>query len=106
MTFFFAGEVLCELPPDQLREWHNSVKECFQKSNFRLKLSAGINEGVNEDTLIYDEEQDFYFQLRSISVFPPQRNDLIVAILEASPSWHALHRQVIEIGKQSPCEGI
>lgn len=87
MTFFFGGEVICELPEAELLAWHESLKQCFAESNFLLK-----GEGIQTTSAVADV--DLSFQILELSIFPPRRNNLVVAILEASPAWHALYGDI------------
>jgi len=103
MTFFFAGEVPCELPPDELRDWHSELTECFRESG--LYPASQFPETKPKKTAA-GNDNDFSFQLVGLSLFPPKRKNLIVAILEASPPWHELHNKVMKIAKQSTSEGI
>jgi hypothetical protein len=42
-------------------------------------------------------QHDYWFRLKEVSLFPPRCNDLIVAKLEASSSWHALYEVICTI---------
>jgi len=85
MTFFFGGTTLCELPPDELLEWHGEVMD-------RLKQEQA------EDVL--------RLEFRELRLFPPRRRSLIVAIFEASPALHRLHDDLRDIAQSSRSEGL
>ena len=143
LTLFFGGEVLCELPPDELIDWHANVKARLEQSNFVLKSDSveqcnpessdadpadvhleHSNFAVNSDYVEqsdcerieaeptepqvpeeYKQEQ-YWFRLTGLSLFPPRRNYLIVALLEASPSWHALHDEIRNVALKGDSESL
>jgi hypothetical protein len=35
-----------------------------------------------------------------LKVFPPQRNNLVVAILDPAPAWHILHKDIRQLSSQ------
>jgi len=97
MTFFFGGEVLCELPADELSEWHAALTQRFLRSGFLLQ---GSDPGGST------ESEDFGFQLRELALFPPRRHNLIVAILDAAGGWDVLHHDIREIARNGDSEGL
>ena len=108
MTFFFGGEALCELPAEELEEWHGKVRDRLQESHFHNVVSpekpvVGPS-SIDRDVAVVDD--DYWFDVTSISVFPPKRNNLVVAILEASPAWHTLHNDVRDIAKEADSQGL
>lgn len=96
MTFFFGGEVPCALPTDELVQWHKRLKKRFAQSNFVLQHNDSSSEHLRSDgsQAGTDDNINFSFQIQELAVFPPRRNNLIVAILEASPVWHTLYQDV------------
>jgi 2'-5' RNA ligase len=94
MTLFFGGEIICELPPNELLEWHGRVSERLGKSGFRFQDSG-------DDSI--SSTDDFSFEVVGLKVFPPQRKNLIVAILEPAPAWHVLHNDIRELAKDESC---
>jgi 2'-5' RNA ligase len=52
------------------------------------------------------EQDQYWFQIKGLSLFPPRRNYLIVALLEASPSWHALHDDLRELAVSGDSESL
>jgi hypothetical protein len=45
---------------------------------------------IKNDTMQFD----YWFRVKELRLFPPRRNNLIVAMLEASPDWHQLHDDI------------
>lgn len=74
MTLFFGGETLCEIPVDELKTWHGQVSKRLMES--------------------FNDKLDFSFQIAGLQLFPPQRSNLIVAILEPTENWHILHNDI------------
>lgn len=109
-TFFFGGQVLCSIPAEELSTWHTDIKGRFCKSQFYLDSEGPIVsqssapervvlESLAPDATIGDEEievdkDEYWFRIKKLSLFPPKRGYLIVAILEASPAYHALYRDI------------
>jgi 2'-5' RNA ligase len=96
MTLFFGAETICELPLTELTEWHVRVSERLAQSGFLLQDN-------NESSKQHTSEEDFSFQVVGLKVFPPQRNNLVVALLESAPAWQALHQDIHEIAKDESC---
>ena len=102
MTFFFGGEVLTTLPQYELKEWHGQLVTLFGRVS-----SASITKGdlCNEkdngcDTEIdgnLSQKKDLYVTFRELTLFPPRRNNLIVAIFDVSKSMNILHDDVRNI---------
>ena len=84
MTLFFGGEIVCELPVSELEAWHLRVSQ-------RLKQSGFGNKACRSEV--------FEFEVTDIKVFPPHRNNLVVAILEPTPAWHLLHDDLRKIAQ-------
>lgn len=106
MTFFFGGETLCALPPLELMNWHRLVAERLEKSHFVLNAPSEKNDPVEEPTRETLEEDKYWFRLKGLSLFPPRRNYLIVALLEASPAWEALHDDIRAIAADGGSESL
>jgi len=122
MTFFFGGTILCELPSEELREWHGKIMTRFQKakeataspdatSNIDSDIDSGANEEETEQQQ-HQKRQDrceadgYTLQFKELCLFPPRRNTLIVAIFEASPALHRLHDDIRDIAKNSESEQL
>lgn len=113
-TLFFGGEVLCSLPPSELIEWHARVKERLARSGYVLKSTKEStiyeeDNGNDSNDQTFQEEfdpDDYWFRIKELSLFPPRRNNLIVAILEASPAWQALHDDIRDIAVNSISQGL
>ena len=76
MTFFFCGEDLNKLPVTVLKRWHQSLLSAIQS--------------------IGDQLADCEMRLVGLDVFPPGKNNLIVARFDVSPALRQLHKLVIE----------
>ena len=74
MTFFFAGEQLSQLKPGELRAWHAQIVAAVQRANL--------------DTI--------RMRLSGISVFPPDKFNLVVARFDVPARLHELQRRVGE----------
>lgn len=79
MTYFFAGRVLEEMTCEEVQRWKTMVKKCV------VAHSSGST--GNSYTLHF----------KSVLVFPPGRNNLIVAVFEASPALEDLHAKLCEL---------
>jgi len=90
-----------------------------QKMTSTQKSTTGHNNSINGDirapvpsttTTTKNIEQhnndpnDFTFSLRGFTLFPPRRNNLIVAVLDASSKWYELHNDLREIASESSSE--
>ena len=147
MTLFFGGEVLCQLPDHELKDWYEKVQYCLGEAGFHNDLISSSSSPLptGEDTFNAtsrnenddddknklgqktdastdalsttttttttgrrsdDDDDDFWFHVTSISMFPPKRNNLVVAILEASPAWHMLHHNIRNIAKNGNSQGL
>ena len=96
MTFFFGGTTICEIPPEELVEWHNQVMA-------RLKLA---NTPIDDDKSGESEASRYSLQFRELCLFPPRRNTLIVAIFDGSTELHKLHDDLRNIAKESNSDGL
>ena len=119
MTFFFGGEALCELPVHELEDWYGKVRDRLGKANFYNTLfrkadgtsdSKRQHEPEVKDSSLADPgdgvDDEYSFDVLSISMFPPKRNNLVVAILEASLAWHTLYNDVRDIAKNCESQGL
>jgi 2'-5' RNA ligase len=72
------------------------------------ELQEESKQTKRKETLVQVElEQDqYWFRIKGLSLFPPRRNYLIVALLEASPSWHALHDDLRELAASGDLESL
>lgn len=98
MTLFFGGETLCTLPKDELQNWHARISERLERSGFFLQGRSQERESVDQSV-----SHAFGFRVSGLKVFPPQRNNLVVATLEPKDEWHDLHRDLREIAKDESC---
>ena len=100
MTLFFGGEVLCELPDRELVDWHSALTARFLEAGLTLAHSGAKADGMTVAT------DDYWFRFRELAVFPPRRNNLIVAIFEVSPAWEKLHNDIRQISRSIESEGL
>jgi hypothetical protein len=56
MTLFFGGETICELPPEELSEWHQCLSERLAKSGFCLQHN---HDDDNKNAPTSGKEADF-----------------------------------------------
>ena len=109
MTFFFGGTILCELPVEELQEWHGKIMRRFEEAKASNNIDSGAND---EETQQQQQEQrqdqceadGYTLQFKELCLFPPRRNTLIVAIFEASPALHRLHDDIRDIAKNGESE--
>jgi len=113
LTLFFGGEILSALPGHELQEWHETVRERLHRANFLLKSSpaSAASEKMDCSNIVKTEsmthkDDDYWFRVTSLSMFPPKRNNLVVAILEASPAWHNLHRDIQDIATNGESQAL
>ena len=78
MTYFFAGRVLEEMACEEVQRWQTMVKKCV------VAHSNG-------------SPGNYALHFKSVIVFPPGRNDLIVAVFEASSALKDLHAKLCEL---------
>ena len=97
MTFFFGGTTICEIPPEELAEWHSQVMNRLQQASGPIGGDA-----ENGET----ESSRYTLQFRELCLFPPQRNTLIVAIFDGSPELHKLHDDLRDIAINSNSDGL
>lgn len=119
---FFGGETICELPENELSEWHARLTKRLHKSGFFLTDSTpstvdpmGSPAIQEEDTALKlnpkgresknNKKESFSFDIVDLRVFPPQRNNLVVAILEPKQPelWEQLHGDIRDIAKDETC---
>lgn len=94
LTLFFGGEVLCELPPDELSEWHANVATRLEQSGFALDGKSFFRTDAHPD--------DYFFSVKEIRTFPPTRHNLLVAILETGLALHKVHDDIRDLAEKSP----
>jgi 2'-5' RNA ligase len=94
MTLFFGGETICELPPNELSEWHRRLSRRLAQSGFCLN---------DHNPKEIDVFGNYSLRVDGLKVFPPQRNNLIVATLELAPLWHLLHDDIRKIAQDESC---
>lgn len=98
MTFFFGGETLCGLPSNELADFHSSVRQLLEENGF-VQESNRSQENTNIDP-------SQYFRIKEIRTFPPRRNNLIVAVLEAPELWNSMHDAIRDIAKNGSSEAL
>jgi len=96
MTFFFGGTTICEIPPEELMEWHDKVMARLQQASENTDDNSGDDAEASRYTL----------QFRGLSLFPPGRNTLVVGIFDGSPELHRLHNDLRDIARNSNSDGL
>ena len=95
MTFFFGGEVLCDIPAEELVDFHEKVATLLASKGFVLGET-------NEQS----KDVDATFVIKELVTFPPRRHNLIVALLEAPPLFVELHDTIRSIAQTGPSEAL
>jgi 2'-5' RNA ligase len=98
MTLFFGGEYLCELPGGELQDWYDKVRARLERSHFFVLQEEPQQQAMTTTTKTID---DYWFHVTEIRMFPPGRNNLIVAELNASEAWHTLHSDIRDIAQNA-----
>lgn len=108
MTYFFAGKVLEDMTVEELKRWEYYVrKECCCSSSSIASTSSSLldqhwhtntNKNNNHDSnneLVLGSgsvsRSDYSLRFKSLSTFPPNRQNLIVAMFEPSPALCELY---------------
>lgn len=96
MTLFFGGEYLCELDAPDLLDWYQRILVVLNKFGFLVSSSETTlpDHDVQDSSSPDGPTPDLWFEIKDIRLFPPRRNNLVVAVLEASPAWHELHHEL------------
>ena len=97
MTYFFGGTTVCEIPPEELVEWHGQVMTRLQQASGPIGGDAESGE---------TESSRYTLHFRELCLFPPRRNTLIVAIFNGSPELHKLHDDFRDIAINSDSDGL
>ena len=107
MTFFFGGEVLTSLSAEELTTWHSEVEALFTRSGFYLRKDMDSTLDVaGTESEARSNDAKYWLRVRDIRLFPPRRNNLIVAVLDASAAWHELYQGLRQIAKSSSCQSL
>ena len=93
MTLFFGGEVLGEIPAHELQAWYDKISHCIKSSGFCTHQVTDAGKDERED----DNKPDFSFVQTGLIVFPPNRQNLVVASLKPGPEWFKLHDEIHEV---------
>ena len=113
MTFFFGGETLCKLSPNELQTWYDDIKNRFYKSGFYQHRLTYYNTCAKLLQFWHNTigiRSNTSFRINRLRLFPPGKNYLIVAELEAVEAsgklscWYNLHKDIVQIanGSSSP----
>ena len=84
MTLFFAGEELGMLPRPVLEAWHAAVCQALRDVQRQSDFSLS----------------DCRMRLHGLEVFPPEKQNLVVATFEVPRALHSLHERVIACTRQ------
>ncbi|KAL7565329.1 hypothetical protein ACA910_014610 [Epithemia clementina (nom. ined.)] len=111
LTFFFGGEVLCNMSADDLTLWHSRIEKQFAEKGFGMRKGTRKAQEEDEDQFATSESVDswndkYWLRIREFRLFPPRRNNVVVALLDASPSWHTLYDDIRQIAKSSTCQDL
>jgi 2'-5' RNA ligase len=106
MTLFFGGETLCQVDKGPLEDLHRRFTSVIHSSGFvgtsptsstgGTSITTNDSSSTTPDTKMTStaSPDDFWFIIKDVRLFPPRRHNLVVAILEAAPAWHALHNDL------------
>jgi 2'-5' RNA ligase len=117
MTLFFGGETLCQVDKGPLEDLHRRFTSVIQSSGFvgttPSSSSITTDDSSSESSTTPDTKMssttspdDFWFIIKDVRLFPPRRHNLVVAILEAAPAWHALHNDLRAAARAVPSNEI
>jgi hypothetical protein len=109
LTLLFGGEGLGRLPRDELVKFHSRISDVLLGPGlFELvegKRQSSSKEPPNE---IGCGDADFWkdprhcFRIVGLRTFPPRRNNLIVAVLEAPETWKCIHGSILQCASSTP----
>jgi 2'-5' RNA ligase len=102
MTLFFGGETLGQVGTGPLEDLHQRFTSVIQGSGFIATSavnSSGPTTAAAHGRMTCNSDDGFWFTIKEVRLFPPGRNNLIVAILEAAPAWHTLHNDLREAAR-------
>lgn len=102
VTLFFGGETLCHLPENELVSFHSQVTAELQQRGF---FQSNSGDTTSKD-LIFPISSESVFTIKEYCLFPPRRNNLIVALLDAPSEWVAIHDCIREIAKRSESQAL
>ena len=94
LTLLFGGEVLGEIPANELQRWHAEVSDRLRQAGFALA------QDTKADSVVFHPDE-YWLSLDRIVTFPPRRNNLLVARLQASPSWQVLYSDLVELTRNA-----
>jgi 2'-5' RNA ligase len=103
LTLLFGGEVLGEIPPEELQLWHEQVKERLLLAGFALQQDESIDAFTScspSETISFDAGK-YAISLEGLITFPPKRNNLIVAVFNPSPDWQVLYQDLVALTKNA-----
>lgn len=82
MTYFFCGKVLEEMSCDELSLWNSMVRDrLLTYNNDASSSSLG----------------EYSLRFKGITLFPPNRNYLIVGVFESSPRLDGLYKEICNL---------
>ena len=84
MTFVFCGKVLGGLPGSTLEQFHHGVTKTVANSIPPTSPTAGAT------------RRQCTLRFRELRLFPPQKENLVVAVYEASPVLGALQKHTLQ----------
>lgn len=79
MTYFFAGQVLKDMTSEELLRWEYCVRKCVLEHN---------SESM---------QNDYSLRFKSLMLFPPNRQNLIVAVFESSATLNDLYDKLCDV---------
>jgi hypothetical protein len=95
LILFSCGESFSTLPPDVLAAFHEKVVSRLDEAGYALE-----GRELKEKNIAHPD--DFWFRVHEIKIFPPGRNNLLVATLQTSISWLCLYEDLQIIANKFP----
>ena len=89
---------------DELTTWYEQIEAKFREFGFVVRTN-----GSRQHELVHmgsEMEEKYWLKIREFRLFPPRRNNLIVAVMDASPLLHSLYGELREIAKASSCQAL
>ncbi len=88
MTYFFVGKVLDCMTSEDVQRWHTAVKECVTTMDYYY-----LSDGGGDD----DNKRDHSLHFKSLTLFPPGKDNLLVATFDPSIALEKLYEKLCHL---------
>eukprot|EP00977_Amphora_coffeiformis_P004250 scaffold896_cov172-Amphora_coffeaeformis.AAC.17 len=123
LTLLFGGEVWGEIPAEELEQFQARISHRLARSGFsplrsshhddtnppsslqetmQQLLPSPTNTATNDRSSSQQNEDDhgrtedeYWIRFDRLTIFPPRRNNLVVALFQVSPAWQALYKDLV-----------